>query len=87
VRISPPGNASGDWISGPLMPPLWKRCDSFKVPMTVLAPGHAHARGGATDREVSVTHIVIDHWRIRRSIRPDQLNLLMALKRYPKVFS
>src|SRR5436309_1508560 len=38
VRISPAGNASGDWIGGPLMPPLWKRCDSLKVPMTVLAP-------------------------------------------------
>src|SRR5206468_12157732 len=24
VRISPGGNAAGDWIRGPLMPPLWK---------------------------------------------------------------
>src|ERR1700733_10307693 len=24
VRISPAGNPSGDWISGPLMPPPWK---------------------------------------------------------------
>ena len=38
VRISPAGNASGDWIKGPLMPPLWKRCEELRVPMTVLAP-------------------------------------------------
>src|SRR5262245_22592679 len=38
VRISPAGNASGDWFKGPLMPPLWKRCQDLKVPMTVLAP-------------------------------------------------
>src|SRR5947207_1013416 len=24
VRISPAGNAGGDWLHGPLMPPLWK---------------------------------------------------------------
>src|SRR5215472_13806188 len=38
VRLSPAGNASGDWFHGPLMPPLWKRCHELKVPMTVLAP-------------------------------------------------
>src|SRR5580704_12306273 len=37
VRISPAGNAAGDWIAGSLMPPLWKRCAELKVPMTVLA--------------------------------------------------
>ena len=41
VRISPAADARGDWIRGPLMPPLWKRCDSLKVPMTVLAPVRA----------------------------------------------
>ena len=38
VRLSPAGDASGDWIRGPLMPPLWKRCEELKVPMTILAP-------------------------------------------------
>ena len=37
-RLSPSGNAVGDWINGPLMPPLWKRCEELKVPMTILAP-------------------------------------------------
>src|SRR5690348_14241673 len=38
VRLSPAGNAGGDWFHGPLMPPLWRRCYDLKVPMTVLAP-------------------------------------------------
>src|SRR5580693_433692 len=38
VRLSPAANASGDWFRGPLMPPLWKRCQDLKVPMTVLSP-------------------------------------------------
>jgi len=38
VRLSPAADANGDWIRGPLMEPLWKRCDSLKVPMTLLAP-------------------------------------------------
>src|SRR5882724_782324 len=29
VRLSPAGDATGDWIQGPLMPPLWKRCDQL----------------------------------------------------------
>ena len=43
VRLSPAGNASGDWFGGSLMPPLWKRCYDLKVPMTVLAPSSTSA--------------------------------------------
>src|SRR3954471_5892861 len=38
VRLSPAGDATGDWIRGPLMPPLWQRCEELGVPMTLLAP-------------------------------------------------
>lgn len=38
VRLSPAADASGDWIRGALMPPLWKRCADLKVPMTLLLP-------------------------------------------------
>src|ERR1700678_2019709 len=36
VRLSPGAGPVGEWIKGPLMPPLWKRCSELKVPMTVL---------------------------------------------------
>jgi len=38
VRLSPAADASGDWILGALMPPLWRRCAELKVPMTLLVP-------------------------------------------------
>ena len=38
VRLSPAANQSGDWIKGSLMPPLWKRCEELRVPMTILTP-------------------------------------------------
>ncbi len=37
VRLSPSADAGGDWIKGPLMPPLWKRAESLKVPMQIYA--------------------------------------------------
>ena len=86
VRISPGGNAAGDWISGPLMPPLWKRCDDLKVPMTVLAPVTRMPEvGKLIDRFPNLT-VVIDHQADSPLDKPDLLNLLIALKRYPKVF-
>ena len=38
VRLSPSATQEGDWIRGPLMPPLWRRCAQLKVPMTILTP-------------------------------------------------
>src|SRR5215207_1588861 len=38
VRLSPAAGPVGDWITGPLMVPLWKRCRELKVPMTILTP-------------------------------------------------
>jgi L-fuconolactonase len=86
VRISPAGNASGDWIRGPLMPPLWKRCDSLKVPMTVLAPVTRMPDAALLIEKYPDLTVVIDHMADSPLDKPDQLNMLMALKRYPKVF-
>jgi L-fuconolactonase len=36
VRISPAASPEGNWISGPLMPPLWKRAQELRTVMTVL---------------------------------------------------
>jgi len=86
VRLSPGGNASGDWIRGPLMPPLWKRCDSLKVPMTILAPVTRMPDVAALIEKYPSLTVVIDHMADSPLDKPDQLNLLTALKRYPKVF-
>jgi predicted TIM-barrel fold metal-dependent hydrolase len=86
VRISPAANASGDWIHGPLMPPLWKRCDALKVPMTVLAPVIRMPEVGQLIEKYPGLTVVIDHMADSPLDKPDQLNMLIALKRYPKVF-
>jgi L-fuconolactonase len=86
VRLSPAGDASGDWIRGPLMEPLWKRCDSLKVPMTLLAPiGRMPDIQKLIDKFPDLT-IVIDHMADCPVDHPDELEKLIALTRYPKVF-
>lgn len=86
VRISPSGNASGDWIRGPLMPPLWKRCHELKAPMTVLAPVTRMPDVAPLIEKLPDLTVVIDHMADSPLDKPDELNKLMALERYPKVF-
>jgi predicted TIM-barrel fold metal-dependent hydrolase len=86
VRISPSGNASGDWFNGPLMPPLWKRCAELKVPMTVLAPiGRMPGVAAQLEKLPDLT-VVIDHMADCPVDQPQELEKLIALKRYPNVF-
>lgn len=86
VRLSPAGNASGDWIHGPLMPPLWKRCQDLKVPMTVLAPITRMSEVGALISRFPDLTVVIDHMADCPLGQPTELEKLIALRRYPKVF-
>jgi predicted TIM-barrel fold metal-dependent hydrolase len=86
VRLSPAGDASGDWIRGPLMPPLWERCSRLKVPMTILAPvTRMPDVARLADRLPDLT-IVIDHMADCPIDQPQQLDLLLALERYAKLF-
>jgi len=86
VRLSPAADATGDWISGPLMPPLWKRCEQLKIPMTLLAPiGRVPDIGKLIERFPHLT-VVIDHMADCPVDQPKELEKLIALARYPKVF-
>jgi L-fuconolactonase len=86
VRLSPVADASGDWITGPLMPPLWKRCESLRVPMTLLAPiTRVPDIGKLVDRFPDLT-VVIDHMADCPVDHPEELEKLIALVRYPRVF-
>lgn len=86
VRLSPGAGESGDWIRGPLMPPLWKRCEELKVPMTVLAPiGRMPDVGALVDRYPDLT-VVIDHMADCPVDQPAELDKLIALRRHPKLF-
>jgi predicted TIM-barrel fold metal-dependent hydrolase len=86
VRLSPSGEGSGDWVRGPLMPPLWRRCEQLRVPMTILAPiGRMPDIGALIERFPDLT-VVIDHMADCPVDRPAELEKLLALRRYPKVF-
>jgi predicted TIM-barrel fold metal-dependent hydrolase len=86
VRISPAGNASGDWFNGPLMPPLWHRCQDLKVPMTVLAPIQRMPGVATLLEKLPNLTVVIDHMADCPVDQPAELEKLIALRRYPNVF-
>ncbi len=86
VRLSPGADTAGDWIRGPLMPPLWKRCQALRVPMTILAPvSRLPDLVPLADQCPDLT-IVIDHMADCPVDHPGELDKLIALKRYPKLF-
>jgi predicted TIM-barrel fold metal-dependent hydrolase len=86
VRLSPAAGAEGDWIRGPLMPPLWRRCAELKVPMTILTPVTRLPDLVPLIEQNPGLIVVIDHMADCPLDRPDQLQLLLALSRYPKVY-
>jgi L-fuconolactonase len=86
VRLSPSASASDDWIRGPLMPLLWRRCSQLKVPMTILAPVTRMPDLAPLIEQNPDLTVVIDHMADSPPNQPDKLKLLLALARYPKVF-
>jgi predicted TIM-barrel fold metal-dependent hydrolase len=86
VRLSPAGDASGDWFQGPLMPPLWKRCRDLKIPMTVLAPITRMPDVALLLEKTPELTVVVDHMADCPIDRPAELEKLIALRRYPNVF-
>ncbi|GGG72998.1 amidohydrolase family protein [Edaphobacter dinghuensis] len=86
VRISPSAAADGDWIRGPLMHPLWRRCAQLKVPMTVLTPVTRLPDLVSLIEQNPELTVVIDHMADSPLDEPKKLELLLALARYPRVF-
>lgn len=86
VRISPGGDASGDWIKGPLMEPLWQRCSDEKASMSVLTPIARVPDVAPLIEKFPDLDVIIDHMADCPCDRPELLRHLLALKRYPRVF-
>jgi L-fuconolactonase len=86
VRLSPAATAEGDWIRGPLMPPLWRRCAQLRVPMTLLLPAARLTDVVPLIEANPELTVVIDHMADCPLNRPDLLKNLLDLARYPKVF-
>lgn len=86
VRLSPSADASGDWIRGDLMPPLWKRAASLNVPMQILAPITRMPDIGYMIERCPDLNVIIDHMADCPVDQPSELAKLIALARYPRVF-
>jgi len=86
VRLSPAEDATGDWVRGPLMPPLWKRCHDLKASMNILTGTRRLPDIAALVEKFPDLTVVIDHMADCPSDRPDELKKLLALSRYPNVF-
>jgi L-fuconolactonase len=86
VRLSPAATPQGDWIRGSLMPPLWRRCANLKVPMTLLIPVTRLPDLHPLIEANPDLQVVIDHMADSPLDQPEQLDLLLALVRYPEVF-
>ena len=86
VRLSPSAKPDGDWIEGPLMPPLWKRAEALQTPMLLLtSTTRLPAVARLIERHPALT-VVIDHMADCPVDQPRELDKLLALARYPKVF-
>ncbi|MDE1159342.1 MAG: amidohydrolase family protein [Neorhizobium sp.] len=86
VRISPYTAPEYDWIKGPLMPPLWKRCAELKVPMTVLTEAPRLPQLLPLIEANPDLTVVIDHMADVEPTNEKGVADLLALARYPKVF-
>lgn len=86
VRLSPAATPDGDWIRGPLMAPLWRRCAELKVPMTLLLPATRLPDLHPLIEANPNLQIVIDHMADAPLDDPAKLALLLTLSRYPQVF-
>ena len=86
MRLSPSGDASGDWIKCPLMPPLWKRAEALHVPLLILAPITRMPDLVPLLEQCPGLDVVIDHLADCHIDQPQELNKLIALARFPRVF-
>jgi len=86
VRISPAADEAGDWIRGPLMEPLWRRCRDEKASLSVLAPITRIPDVTALIEQFQDLDVIIDHMADCPPDRPDLLAPLLELRRYPNVF-
>jgi predicted TIM-barrel fold metal-dependent hydrolase len=86
VRLSPAADVSGDWIREPRMTPIWKRAESLKVPMQIYAPIARMPDLVPLLEQFPDLDVVIDHMADCPIDQPQQLDKLLALARYPRVF-
>lgn len=86
VRLSPAVEASGDWFKGPLIDPLFRRATTLGVPMLILTkPGRLPDLVRLLERHPDLA-VVVDHMADCRPDAPDEVQTLLDLARYPRLY-
>lgn len=86
VRLSPAAGPEGNWISGSLMPPLWKRAQELRTVMNILtSPSRLPQVGRLIERHPELD-VVIDHMADCPIDQPQELAKLLDLARFPRVY-
>ena len=78
MRLSPAGDASGDWIRGPADASFMETLRQLKVPMTLLVPiGRVPDIQKLMDKFPDLT-VVIDHMADCPVDHPEELEMLWS---------
>ncbi len=86
VRLSPAPDSSGDWLTGPLMPPLSKRAENLGVPMLILTrPSRLPDLASLLERYPDL-NVTIDHMADCPPDDPAGVQSLLDMARYPGVY-
>ncbi|MCB0153850.1 MAG: amidohydrolase [Anaerolineae bacterium] len=86
VRISPKADARGDWFISSLMDPLFRRAAECGIPMVVLTkPARLRDLANILDRLPDVD-VIIDHMADCIDGNANNLQMLLALSKYPRVY-
>lgn len=87
VRLSPNNSPEADWIKNPqLMDPLWKKASDLKVPMCILCPIQRIPDVAKVIERVPDLDVCIDHMADCPIGDQENLDKLLALKRFPRVY-
>jgi predicted TIM-barrel fold metal-dependent hydrolase len=88
VRLSPGAGKDGDWINDVRqMDAIWARAAGLKIPMCILCPiSRIPDVEQVVERHNERLDVCIDHMADSPIDRPDELNKLLRLARYPRVY-
>ncbi len=86
VRLSPAVGPAGDWFTGPLMPPIFKRAETLRVPMLILTGPERLADLVPLLEQHEALDVVVDHMADCSPAAPEKLEWLLNLARFPRVY-
>jgi predicted TIM-barrel fold metal-dependent hydrolase len=88
VRLSPAAGADGDWINDKVrMDRIWSRAAVLKIPMCILCPStRLPDVSRIIERHKDGLDVCIDHMADSPIDQPGELEKLLALAKFPRVF-